>query len=176
LDIFFIDISNIILFPSFLSRIALSHPPSPCFYNSVPPSTHQLPPPHPHIPLHWGIKPSQGQGPLLPLMPDKAILCYICSWSHGSLHVYSLVGGLVPGSSGRSGWLILLFFLWVANPFSSFSPFSNFSIGDPLFSPMVGREHPPLYMSDSGRASQETNISGSCQQALLGIHNSVWVW
>jgi hypothetical protein len=70
----------------------------------------------------------------------------------------------------------LLFFLWVANPFSSFSPFSNFSIGDPLFSPMVGREHPPLYMSDSGRASQETNISGSCQQALLGIHNSVWVW
>jgi hypothetical protein len=30
----------------------------------------------------------------------------------GSLHVYSLVGDLVPGSSGGSGWLILLFFLW----------------------------------------------------------------
>jgi hypothetical protein len=29
-------------------------------------------------------------------MPDKAILCYICSWSH----VYSLVSGLVPGSFG----------------------------------------------------------------------------
>jgi hypothetical protein len=29
----------------------------------------------------------------------------------GSLHVYSLVGGLVPGSCGGSGWLILLFFL-----------------------------------------------------------------
>jgi hypothetical protein len=26
--------------------------------------------------------------------------------------VYSLVGSLVPGSSGGSGWLILLFFLW----------------------------------------------------------------
>ena len=27
------------------------------------------------------------------LMFDKAILCYICSWSHGTLHEYSLVGG-----------------------------------------------------------------------------------
>jgi hypothetical protein len=44
-----------------------------------------------------------------PLMPDKAILCYIYGWSCGSLHVYSLVGSLDPGSSG---WLILLFFLW----------------------------------------------------------------
>ena len=35
------------------------------------------------------IEPSQNQGPLLPLMTNKAILCYICSWSHGSLHVYS---------------------------------------------------------------------------------------
>ena len=34
------------------------------------------------------------------LMPDNAILCYICGWSHGSLHVYSLEGGLVPESSG----------------------------------------------------------------------------
>jgi hypothetical protein len=64
----------------------------------------------------------------------------------------------------------------VANPFSSFSPFSNSSIGDSVFSPMVGCEHPPLYLSGSGRASQETAISGSCQHALLGIHSSVWVW
>ena len=33
------------------------------------------------------------------LMSHKAILCYICSWSHEFHHVYSLVGGLVPGSS-----------------------------------------------------------------------------
>ena len=39
--------------------------------------THRLLPPHPDIPLHWGIEPSQDQGPLLPLMPNKAILCYI---------------------------------------------------------------------------------------------------
>jgi len=89
------------------------------------------------ISLHWGIELSQNQGPFLPLMPDKTILCYICSWSHGSPHEYSLVGGLVSGSSGVSGWLIMLFFLWVANPFSFFSPFSNSSIGDPVLSPMM---------------------------------------
>jgi hypothetical protein len=31
-------------------------------------------------------------------------------------------------------------------------------------------EHPLLYLSGTGRASQETAISGSCQQALVGIH------
>jgi hypothetical protein len=57
-----------------------------------------------------------------------------------------------------SSWLIFLFFLWDANPFSSFSPFSNSSMGDPMLSPMVGCEHSPLYLSDSGRDSQETVI------------------
>ena len=42
--------------------------------------------------------------------------------------------------------------------------------------PMVGYEHPHLYWSGTGRASQETAILGSCQQALLGISNSIWVW
>lgn len=45
----------------------------------------------------------------------RRCLCYICDYSHGSLHMYSLVGGLVPGSSrgwrAGSGWLKLLFFL-----------------------------------------------------------------
>ena len=36
--------------------------------------------------------------------------------------VYSLVGGLVPGSSGRSGWLILLLFLWGVKPLHILSP------------------------------------------------------
>jgi hypothetical protein len=38
-------------------------------------------------------------------MPDKAILCYICSWSYGPSHVYTLVSGLVPGSS-VGVWLV----------------------------------------------------------------------
>jgi hypothetical protein len=62
--------------------------------NSLPPSpspcspTHSLLLPGPGIPLHWGIESSQDKGPLLPLMTNKAILCYMCSWSHESLHVY----------------------------------------------------------------------------------------
>jgi hypothetical protein len=76
--------------------------------------SHPLLPPCPPIALHLGIELSQHQGPLLPMLPDKAILCYICGWTHISLHVYSLNGGLV---SERSEGLIffffkLLFFLW----------------------------------------------------------------
>jgi hypothetical protein len=62
-----------------------------------------------------------------------------------------------------------------ANPFISLGPFSSSSIRDPVLSPMVGCEHPPLYLSGTGRASQKTAISGFCQQALVGIHNGVWV-
>jgi hypothetical protein len=118
---FFIDYSIYLHFkcyplPGFSSANPLSSPSLPCFYEQVPPSTHPLPPHHSSISLHWGIESLQDQGPPLPLMPDKAILCYICSWSYGSLHVYSLAGGLVPGSSRESGWLILLFFLWGCKP------------------------------------------------------------
>ena len=137
LDIFFTYISNVIPFPGFPSKNTLSHAPSLCFYEGIPLPSHLLLPPHPGITPQWGIKLSQEQGPLLQMMSDKVIFCYICSWSHGSLHVFSLVGGLVPGSYGESGWLILLLFLWVANPFSSFSPVSNSSIGDPVLSSMV---------------------------------------
>jgi hypothetical protein len=53
------------------------------------------------------------------LMPDKATLCYICGWSHGSLHKYSLVDSLVPGNSGGlDGWYYCSFY-GVTNPSSS---------------------------------------------------------
>jgi hypothetical protein len=38
---------------------------------------------------------------------NKSILCYICCWSHGPHHVYSLVGSLVPGGPGDY-WLVHL--------------------------------------------------------------------
>jgi hypothetical protein len=98
LDIFFIYILNVIPFPGFPSENPLSHPPPPAHQ-----PIHPLPLPCPGIPLQWGIEPSQDQGPVLSLMSHKAILCYICIWSHGSLHVHSLVGGLVPESSGGTG-------------------------------------------------------------------------
>jgi hypothetical protein len=96
LVIFFIYISNVIPFPGFPSENPLSPPPSPCS------------PTHPLLLL----------GPLYSLMTNKAIFCYICSWSHWSHNVYSLVGGLVPGSSGWgcTGRFILLFLLWDCKP------------------------------------------------------------
>jgi hypothetical protein len=106
-----------------------------------------------HPLLHKQLKPW--------VLPCVLFDCWFCFWEFG--------GG------GGPDWLIL-FFLWVANPFSSFSPFYNSSIGDPMISAMVGCKHLPLCMSGSGKASQETAISGSCQLALLGIHNNVCVW
>jgi hypothetical protein len=75
----------------------------PLSYSPSPPPTHTLLPSCPGLPLHWGIKPPQAQGPFLPLKFNKAILCHICSWSSGSLHVHSLVDGPVPGISGAGG-------------------------------------------------------------------------
>jgi hypothetical protein len=69
----------------------------------------------PSILQYWNLEPSQDQGPLLPLT-NKSILYYICSWNHESLHVYFSVGGLVPVSSGGTGWFILLFLLWGCKP------------------------------------------------------------
>jgi hypothetical protein len=111
--LFFFPIFYWLYFIYISSAIPLSSLPSaiPCpfllCYLFPPVSMRVLPYPPTHscpgTPLHWGIKPSQDQGPPFPLMPDKDTLCYICNWSHGPLHVYSLVGGLVPGSSGESG-------------------------------------------------------------------------
>ena len=55
-----------------------------------------------------------------------------------------------------------------ANPFNSLGPFSSSLIGDPVLSPMDSYEHPLLYLSGTGRASQETAMSGSCQEVLVG--------
>jgi hypothetical protein len=76
---------------------------------------------------------------------------------------------LVPGSSGESGCLILLFFLWRCKPFQLLQSF--WVLHWVPHAQADGCLH--LYWSGSGL---ETAISGSCQQALLGISNSVWVW
>jgi hypothetical protein len=100
LDIFFIYISNVFPFLGLPFGNPLSRPLSPCLYEGASPHTLPLPSSCPGIPLLWSIEQPQAQGPFLPLMSNKAILCHICSQCHGSLHVYSLVGGPVPGSSG----------------------------------------------------------------------------
>ena len=61
-------------------------------------------------------------------------------------------------------------------PFSSLGTFSSSSIGGPVFHPIDDCEHPLLYLPGTGKVSQETAISGSFQQNLAGICNSVCVW
>jgi hypothetical protein len=64
----------------------------------------------------------------------------------------------------------------VADPFSFLGTFSSSSIGLPVFHPIDDCEHPLLYLPGIGIASYETAISGSLQQNLAGVCNSVWVW
>jgi hypothetical protein len=98
LGILFVYISNVIPFPSFPPAKPISHPPLPGFYESDTPPTDPLLPQHPTIPLHWGIKTSQDQGPPLPLMlyktpsvlpltPPLGSLCSV-RWLSASIHIY----------------------------------------------------------------------------------------
>jgi hypothetical protein len=64
----------------------------------------------------------------------------------------------------------------VADPFCFLGTISRSSIGGPVFHPIDDCEHPLLYLPGIDIASQETAISGSCQQKFSGICNSVWVW
>ena len=64
----------------------------------------------------------------------------------------------------------------VADPGSSLGTFSSSFIRGPVLHPIDDREHPLLYLPGIGIDSQERAMSGSCQQNLSGICNSVWVW
>jgi hypothetical protein len=64
----------------------------------------------------------------------------------------------------------------VTDPFSFLGTFSSSFIGGPVFHPIDYFGHPILYLAGTGIASQDIAISGSCQQNLAGICNSVWVW
>jgi hypothetical protein len=119
---------------------ALSQPPFSCLYECVPPPTTHS---HlqPSIPLHWGI---------WRLHRTKDLSFHSCltrpffaTYTAGAL--YSLVDGLAPRSSGGSGWLILLLFLWDCKPLHLLWSF-NSSTGDLVLSPMVCCEHLPLYL------------------------------
>ena len=62
-----------------------------------------------------------------------------------------------------------MFLLWSFSPLQLPGYFSGSFIGDLVLRPMDDCEHPLLYLPGTGRASQETAISGSYQQALVGI-------
>lgn len=117
----------------------------------------------PDILLHLGMETWQDQDPLT---PNKSVLCYICDWSHRSIPVDNLDGGLVPRTF-EEGFPYCCFSYGVTKPFISFSHHSKASSGDPIFSSIGGCEHLSLYLSGTGRDSEETVMSGSCQHALL---------
>jgi hypothetical protein len=155
------------LSPFLVSPLKIPYPlPSPPLTNSPTPTSW-----HWHSPilvLHktkslsshwWPSRPSSATYASRAMSPTMCFL-WLVAYSQGSLGV--LVSSYCGSSYGA------------ANPFSSLGPFSSSFIGDPVLCPMDDSEHPLLYLSGTGRASQETAISGSCQQALVGIHNSVW--
>jgi hypothetical protein len=146
LDILFIYISTVIPFPGFSFTNPISHLPPLLLWGCSP--TH--PPTHSYLnvlafPYTGALSLHRTQG----LPSYWCQISYLCSWCHGSLHVYSLVDGLVPGSSSvcvcvGGGWLVDV--VWCssygfANSFSSFSPFPNSSVGVPVLSLMVGCKH-----------------------------------
>jgi hypothetical protein len=98
LDIFYIYISNVISFPDFPSNPPVLSP-LPLFTNPPTPASRTR-----HSSTLW-LEHSQGQGPIFPLMTNKAVHYYICNWSHGSHHVYFLFVGLFPGSF-HGYWLV----------------------------------------------------------------------
>jgi len=86
-----------------------------------------------------------------------------------ALHVYSLVGDLVPWTSGCFGWLILLFFLWGCKPLWFLQSFHWLLHWGPMLSPMVGCEHSHLYWSDSGKNSQRYLYQSPIRKCFLTL-------
>jgi hypothetical protein len=132
----------------------------------------------PTSPLHLGIKLPWVQGPPLPLLSDKAILCYICFWNHGSLQVHSSVVDLDSWRTWWSGQL-MLFFQWGCHPPPSLSPSFSPSASSPTRFPelslMTGSKHLHLHWWVAHLTSQGTATPGSCQQVPLDHLNSAGV-
>jgi hypothetical protein len=144
---------------SFASMRMLSHP-----HTLSHPTT-------PHLPmLMHQTGPPQDERPALPLMSDKAILWYICIWSHGSLQVHSLVGDLVSESTAWSSQP-MLFFLWGCNPLLLLQSFLPLPHRIPELSLMVGSKHQHWHWSVAGWTSQGPATPGSCQQVPLDHNN-----
>jgi hypothetical protein len=114
LDIFFIYISNVILFPLYPPEKPLSHPSSPCFYGGAPtPSTLTS------LPSNF---PSLGH---LAFIGPRASPPIDVQQGHPLLHMWQelwvtpcvlLYWWLSPWELWGSGWLTLLFFLWGCKP------------------------------------------------------------
>lgn len=154
--------------PSVTPRNSLTHPPSSYFYEGVPWPNHPLP-----LPL-TGTSSLQGTNTLL------SHGCQTNSFSSTNtardMGSFMCVPRLAVEIQGALVSWYFLSFHGATRTFNSFSLLSYSSIGNPVVSLMLSCEHPPLYKSGSGSASQKTGISGPSQHALLDIHNSACIW
>ena len=82
-------------------------------------------------------------------MSNKPIFCHMYGQGHGSLHVYSLVGDPVPGSSRAPG-LTLLLHPRGCKPSQLLQSLLHLL----HLSPMVGCKIPPLYFSGDSHISK----------------------
>ena len=156
-----------------LSRSPLWEPPShpllPYIYEGAPSPIPILFPWHSPTLGHWtpsGPRASPPtdvqQGHLLPHMWPMTWVTTCVYFGPQDLQVVWLVDTIVPSMGLQT---------LSAPSVPSLSP----PPGIPELSPMVDCKL-PLYLSGSGRTSQETTISGFYQQAPVGIHNNFWVW
>ena len=95
--------------------------------------------------------------------------------THSPTHPLPLLGSGVPLYWGISS-LQYRGSYRVAEPFSSMGTFSSSYIGGPVFHLIAECEHLLLCLPGTGIAAQETAISGSFQQNLAGICDSVHIW
>jgi hypothetical protein len=103
--------------------------------------SYPLQPHHSTIPPKLGYQTytrSRTSSPIDVRQGNPLLYIYLEPWI---LPVYSLVGGLVPGSTGWFGQQ-MLFFQWDCNPLHSCSPSTNSSTRIPQLSLMVGSMHP----------------------------------
>jgi hypothetical protein len=124
--------------------------------------------------LHWGSKPSKDQGHTFPLMPDKALsapsvlpltfpLGSLCSVLWLTVSIYICTGQDLAEPLERQA----------SRPGSS----CICSRGWPSRSSMGGEVLGPVKVlcPSIGECQGQEAVVGICQQALLGISNSVWV-
>jgi hypothetical protein len=78
-------------------------------------------------------------------MSNKAIFCHICGGHHGSLHIYSLVGGPVPRNSGPVDTVVPS--MRLQTPSAPSVPSPTPPLRTPKLSPTAGCELPSLCQS-----------------------------
>ena len=152
--------------------------PFPQFPYPLPASlAHSLLLPCSGIPLYWGIKPSQGQGPVLSLTSHKAILYY--------MHLKPWVPPCVLFGWWFSPWELWRYWLVhiVVPPMElqiPSAPFSSSSIGDPVLSSVDGFEFhfcfckalPEPLMRQVYQAPVNKHLLAST--ILSGFGNCIW--